>query len=299
ERFVARRTRLHQLQYEATRLREKPVVWSLLLVVSANVLVFWSLANAAISGSLDLGAAIVFAQCALGTSMIAFGGLNWALDWAASPVAAVLRLRAAMNSAGALRSGTRRADSMPRSAIRFRNVTFAYPSGGAAPVLKEFDLTIPAGSSLAIVGRNGAGKTTLAKLLCRLYDPQGGSIEVDGVDLRELDLAGWRSRLAAVFQDFIRYELPLRENVAPRGAPDDEVLAALRQAGAAALADLGTILSRGYEGGTDLSGGQWQRVALARALWAVQLGAGVVILDEPTAQLDVRGEAEIVDRILA
>src|SRR5438552_17843815 len=192
ERFVARRTRLHQLQYEATRLREKPVVWSLLLVVSANVLVFWSLANAAVSGSLDLGAAIVFAQCALGTSMIAFGGLNWALDWAASPVAAVLRLQAAMNSAGALRSGTRRADSMPRSAIRFRNVTFAYPSGGAAPVLQEFDLTIPAGSSLAIVGRNGAGKTTLAKLLCRLYDPQSGAIEVDGVDIREFDLENWR-----------------------------------------------------------------------------------------------------------
>jgi len=299
ERFVARRTRLHQLQYEATRLREKPVVWSLLLVVSANVLVFWSLANAAISGSLDLGAAIVFAQCALGTSMIAFGGLNWALDWAASPVAAVLRLQATMNSAGALRSGSRRADSMPRSAIRFRHVTFAYPSGGGAPVLKEFDLTIPAGSSIAIVGRNGAGKTTLAKLLCRLYDPQSGAIEVDGVDIREFDLENWRSRVTAVFQDFIRFELPLRDNVAPQGAPDDHVLAALASAGAGGLAKLDTILARGYEGGTDLSGGQWQRVALARALCAVRLGAGVVLLDEPTAQLDVRGEAEIFDRILA
>ncbi|PYS53853.1 MAG: ABC transporter ATP-binding protein, partial [Acidobacteria bacterium] len=299
ERFVARRTRLHQLQYEATRLRERPVVWSLLLVVSANVLVFWSLANAAVSGSLDLGAAIVFAQCALSTSMIAFGGLNWALDWAASPVAAVLRLQAAMNSAGALRSGTRRADSMPRSAIRFRNVTFAYPSGGTTPVLKEFDLTIPAGSSLAIVGRNGAGKTTLAKLLCRLYDPQSGAIEVDGVDIREFDLENWRSRVTAVFQDFIRFELPLRDNVAPQGAPDDHVRAALASAGAGGLAKLDTILARGYEGGTDLSGGQWQRVALARALCAVRLGAGVVLLDEPTAQLDVRGEAEIFDRILA
>ena len=299
ERFVARRTRLHQLQYEATRLREKPVVWSLLLVVSANVLVFWSLANAAISGSLDLGAAIVFAQCALGTSMIAFGGLNWALDWAASPVAAVLRLQATMNSAGALRPGSRRADSMPRSSIRFRHVTFAYPSGGGAPVLKEFDLTIPAGSSIAIVGRNGAGKTTLAKLLCRLYDPQSGAIEVDGVDIREFDLENWRSRVTAVFQDFIRFELPLRDNVAPQGAPDDHVLAALASAGAGGLAKLDTILARGYEGGTDLSGGQWQRVALARALCAVRLGAGVVVLDEPTAQLDVRGEAEIFDRILA
>src|SRR5947208_14054033 len=193
--------------------------------------VFWSLANAAVSGSLDLGAAIAFAQCGLSTSMIAFGGLNWALDWAASPVAAVLRLQGTMNSAGALRSGSRRADSMPRSAIRFRHVTFAYPSGGAAPVLQEFDLTIPAGSSLAIVGRNGAGKTTLAKLLCRLYDPQSGAIEVDGVDIREFDLENWRSRVTAVFQDFIRFELPLRDDVAPAGGSDDAVLTALRGAG--------------------------------------------------------------------
>ena len=102
ERFTARRKRLHQLQYEATRLREKPVLWSLLLVTAANVLVFWSIADAAMNARLTLGAAIVFAQCALGTSMIAFGGLNWALDWAASPVAAVLRLDAKMKAAGAL-----------------------------------------------------------------------------------------------------------------------------------------------------------------------------------------------------
>jgi ATP-binding cassette subfamily B protein len=296
ERFVARRTRLHQLQYEATRLREKPVIWSLLLVTVANVVVFWSIANSAINARLDLGAAIVFAQCALGTSLIAFGGLNWALDWAASPVAAVLRLDAVMHAAGAMRSGSRRASGMPAASISFRDVTFAYPGG--SPILKNFDLTIPSGSSLAIVGRNGAGKTTLAKLLCRLYDPQSGTIQIDGVDLRQFNVDNWRSRLAAVFQDFIHFELPLRDNVAPSGAPDEEVLAALESAGAAGLAKLDTVLARGYEGGTDLSGGQWQRVALARALCAVRMGAGVVLLDEPTAQLDVRGEAEIFDRIL-
>jgi ABC-type multidrug transport system fused ATPase/permease subunit len=161
------------------------------------------------------------------------------------------------------------------------------------------DLTIPTSSSLAIVGQNGAGKTTLAKLLCRLYDPQDGVIEVDGVDLRELELVSWRSRIAAVFQDFIRLELPLRDNVAPAGAPDDVILRALDAAGATNLAQLDTVLARGYEGGTDLSGGQWQRVALARALAAVTTGAGVVLLDEPTAQLDVRGEAEIFDRLLS
>jgi ATP-binding cassette, subfamily B, bacterial len=296
DRFLARRTRLHQLQYEATRLREKPVLWSLLLLLFANVVVFGSLAGAAASGALDLGRMVVFAQCAVGTALIAFGGLNWALPGSAAPVAAVLRLEAAMAPEGALSPGTRVPKGMPAREIRFRDLTFAYPGG--EPVLAGLELTIPAGSSLAIVGQNGAGKTTLAKLLCRLYDPQAGAIEIDGVDLRDLDLEGWRERLAAVFQDFTRFELSLRDNVAPRGAPDGAVHAALAAAGADRLAGLDTVLSRAYEGGTDLSGGQWQRVALARALCAVELGAGVVLLDEPTAQLDVRGEAEIFERLL-
>ncbi len=297
DRFVARRTRLHALQYEATRLREKPVLWSLLIVTTANVLVFWSMATAVQQGALSLGELVVFAQAAVGTSMIAFGGLNWALDGAAAPVGAVLRLEPAMAATGALSEGTRSAAGMPQRELRFRDVTVAYPGG--APVLDHFDLAIPAGSSLAIVGQNGAGKTTLAKLLCRLYDPQAGAIEVDGVDVRPLSIDAWRARVTAVFQDFVRFELPLRDNVAPAGAPDDIVRAALDAAGASQLARLDTILARGYDGGTDLSGGQWQRVALARALCAVRLGAGVVLLDEPTAQLDVRGEAEIFERILA
>jgi ATP-binding cassette subfamily B protein len=302
DRFVARRTRLHELQYAATRLRERPLFWSILLVVSANILVFWQLASAAAAGRISLGEAVVYVQCAIGVSMIAFGGFSWAIDGAAAPVAAVLRLESAMRPAGALRSGNRRADATPAREIRLRDLTFAYSAGAAElghPVLEHFDLTIPAGSSLAIVGQNGAGKTTLAKLLCRLYDPQSGAIEIDGIDLREFDLASWRSRVAAVFQDFIRLELSLRENVAPTGASDEVVRAALESAGATNLAALDTILARGYDGGTDLSGGQWQRVALARALAAVKIGAGVVLLDEPTAQLDVRGEAEIFDRLLA
>ncbi|MGH9144802.1 MAG: ABC transporter ATP-binding protein, partial [Vicinamibacterales bacterium] len=305
ERFVARRTRLHALQYEATRLREKPMAWSLLIVLGANALIFWSLASAATDGAISLAAVVVFAQAAVGVSLLAFGGFSWALDGAAAPVAAVMRLESAMAGAGALAPApaparperTQGAAGLPAREIRFRDVTFAYPAG--APVLEHFDLTIPAGSSIAIVGQNGAGKTTLAKLLCRLHDPQDGAIEADGVDLRSLDVAAWRVRVTAVFQDFIRLELPLRDNVAPVGAPDDIVRAALESAGAAGLADLGTILARGYAGGTDLSGGQWQRVALARAMAAVRLGAGVVLLDEPTAQLDVRGEAEIFERILA
>jgi ABC-type multidrug transport system fused ATPase/permease subunit len=296
-RFIKRRTRLHDLQYEATRLRERPVLTSLLVVSAANVIVFWALASAVVNGRLGLGELVVYAQCAVGTSLIAFGGLNWALDGASAPVSAVLRLGGAMAPAGALSSGARQATAMPARDVRFRDVSFAYPGGTA--VLDHFDLTIPAGSSLAIVGQNGAGKTTLAKLLCRLYDPQAGAIEIDGEDLRGFDIASWRARLAAVFQDFIRFELPLRDNVSPAGAPDWAIEKALESAGAAGLAGLDTILARGYEGGTDLSGGQWQRVALARALCAVERGAGVVLLDEPTAQLDVRGEAEIFERILA
>ena len=297
ERFIERRTRLHQLQYEATRLRERPVAWSLLLVLAANVAVFWSLASAAAGGRITLGELVIFAQCAVGTSLIAFGGLNWATDGAAAPVAAVHRLGPAMSAGGRLAAGRNMAARAPAREIRFRQVTFAYPGG--ARVLDNFDLAIPAGSSLAIVGQNGAGKTTLAKLLCRLYDPQSGSIEVDGVDLRDLDLISWRSQLAAVFQDFIRLELPLRDNVAPGGAPDHVVLEAIEAAGAGKLARLDTVLARGYDDGIDLSGGQWQRVALARALAAVKTGARLVLLDEPTAQLDVRGEAEIFERLLA
>jgi ATP-binding cassette, subfamily B, bacterial len=298
DRFVARRTRLHRLQYQATRLRERPVLASLLIVAVANGVVFWWLTASALNGTLTLADVVVIVQATLGTSMIAFGGLNWALDGASAPVAAVLKLGARTGKVGALASGTRTAAALPARQIRFRGVSFTYP-GTATPVLRDLDLTIPAGSSLAIVGRNGAGKTTLAKLLCRLYDPDSGLIEIDGVDIRELDLDQWRSRVAAVFQDFVRYELPLRDNVAPMGAPDAVIREALAAAGAADLATLDTVLAKGYEGGTDLSGGQWQRIALARALCAVRLGAGLVLLDEPTAQLDVRGEAEIFERILA
>jgi len=298
ERFATNRRRLHDLQWQATRLREKSVLWCLVVVLVANVAVFWAIAHAMTTGEVVLGAGVTFLQTAFAASTIAFGGLSWALDGAAAPVAAMNRLGGKMRAAGELRRGDRPAAGLPAARIEFRDVTFAYPSS-SRPVLDGFDVTIPAGTSLAIVGQNGAGKTTLAKLLCRLYDPQTGAIEIDGSDVRDLDIAAWRSRITAVFQDFVRYELTLRENVAPMGAPDDVIRAALVDAGADRLTDLDTLLARGYEGGTDLSGGQWQRIALARALCAVRMGAGVVLLDEPTAQLDVRGEAEIFERVLA
>ncbi|MQA91595.1 MAG: ATP-binding cassette domain-containing protein [Gemmatimonas sp.] len=301
DRFADRRRRLVDLRWEATRLRQRSVRWALLFVVLANVVVFWSLARDAASGAIGLGLTVTFAVAALGTHSLAFGGLNWALTLGAAPtVDAVLRLDAPMRAAGRLQQrGARPAGGMPARDIVFREVSFAYDSS-AEPVLAGVDLTIPAGTSLAVVGQNGAGKTTLAKLLCRLYDVGGGAIEVDGIDLRDLDLESWRRRVTAVFQDFVRYELTLRDNVSSSHTiSDEEVRLALEQAGAEGLASLDTILAKGYPGGTDLSGGQWQRVALARVIASVRAGAGVVILDEPTAQLDVRGEAEIFQRILA
>jgi ATP-binding cassette, subfamily B, bacterial len=307
DRFVTTRRRLYDLQYEATRLREKSVVTCLLIVAAANVGVFWLIADRAASGSLSTAQAVVFVQATIGVSSIAFGGLNWALDGASAPVAALERFEAAVGEVGVLQPGTLSPPTGPKE-VRFSDVHFSYPVGSdrvgeppsGRPVLDGIDLVIPAGSSMAIVGQNGAGKTTMAKLLCRLYDPTSGTIDIGGVPLTSLEPTAWRREVTAVFQDFVRFELSVRTNVAPTGAPDDVIRAALADAGAEHLADgdLDTILSKAYPGGTDLSGGQWQRIALARALCAVRQGAGLVLLDEPTAQLDVRGESEIFERVL-
>jgi ABC-type multidrug transport system fused ATPase/permease subunit len=285
-----------ELIIKARSLKKTPIALAIAAIAGGNVVLFWSLAHAAAHGHLDIRAVTIFAQAALGTSALAFGEVDWWFRQGSQPVPVVLDLVDDLRATATVpREGTAPAHA-PRDAIVFDNVTFAYRDG--PNIFDGLSLRIPAGKSIAVVGQNGAGKTTLAKLLCRLYDPTGGAIEVDGTDLRDLEIGSWREQVTAVFQDFIRFELTLRENVAPAGAPDATVTAALESAGAANLASLDTILARGYEGGTDFSGGQWQRIALARALCAVRVGAGVVILDEPTAQLDVRGEAEIFERIL-
>ena len=293
-RFAANRRRLVDLRWQATRLRRKPVRRAVAVLVAANGVLLWSLGRDAIAGDLSSGRAVLFAQAAVGVSALAFGGLSWALPPAEHSVTAVLALHAEMAAVGDRPGGT--GDAV--GTVRFRQVGFSYP-GADRPVLDGLDLTIEAGRSLAVVGLNGAGKTTLAKLLCGLYQPTHGVVEAGGADLRELDPRAWRRHVTAVFQDFIRYELPLRDNVAPLGAPDETITAALADAGVTGAAGLDTLLARGYDGGTDLSGGQWQRVAVARALCAVRQGASLVVLDEPTAQLDVRGEQEIFERLLA
>ncbi len=197
------------------------------------------------------------------------------------------------------------AAGLPRSRVRFEHVTFAY-TGREEPVLRDLELDLPFGHSLGLVGVNGAGKTTLVALLARMREPTGGAITVDGVSLSRLREREWQRQVAVVYQDFARFPFTAAENVGlfADGPPDPALLAiAVERAGAAELiAELprgwDTILSPHYDQGVGLSGGQWQRIALARALYAVQNGARVLVLDEPTAQLDVRAEAAFYDRFL-
>ncbi|MCI3934519.1 ABC transporter ATP-binding protein [Streptomyces sp. AN091965] len=185
-----------------------------------------------------------------------------------------------------------------RQGIEFRQVSFTYP-GSAEPVLEDVSFTVPAGTCVALVGSNGAGKSTLLKLLARFYEPTSGTILVDGRPLAEYDLAELRNGIGAIFQDYIQYEAPARENIGlgRAGRLDDEqgIRAAADHGRALGFLDelpqgLDTYLGRWFTGGRQLSGGQWQKVALARAFFRE---APVMLLDEPTAAVDAAAEAEI------
>jgi ATP-binding cassette subfamily B protein len=192
----------------------------------------------------------------------------------------------------------------PRTNVRLTAVSFAYPGGD--PVLHGLDLELPAGRSLGLVGVNGAGKSTLISLLARMREPTAGAITADGIDLRAFAARDWQRGVAVVYQDFARLPLSAAENVGlfGDGRPDRARLdRAAERAGAAEIiaglpAGWETVLAPRYTGGVDLSGGQWQRIALARALYAVDAGARLLVLDEPTSQLDIRGEAAFYDRFL-
>ena len=186
-----------------------------------------------------------------------------------------------------------------QTGVAFDGVSFTYP-GTDEQVLSDVSLFIPAHTTVALVGENGAGKTSLVKLLCRFYDPTEGRITVDGVDLRDLDLDGWRARTGAAFQDFVHFQLVASEAV---GVGDltaiedlERVGASARQAGADRVIErlpdgLSTQLGRWFENGVDLSEGEWQRVALARGL--MRPAPALLVLDEPTASLDPRAEHEV------
>jgi len=272
-------------------------------LAASHALVLGAIGVAASRGDLSLAALFVFVQAVLAT--VDLGMIGDAQGWTAQTLALSERVAALRD-----RPGVRPLPEAPRGApapakavaVRLEGVRFTY-RGRERPVLDGLTLEIPAGQSLAIVGENGVGKSTLVKLLCGLYEPDAGRIALDGGG----EPARARGRIAVIFQDFVRYRLPLRENVGFGHLPllDDTgaLERALRDAGGGGMLDglprgWDTVLSREFEGGADLSGGQWQRVALARALAAVRGGAGLLILDEPTASLDVRAETELFERFL-
>jgi ATP-binding cassette subfamily B protein len=287
----------------------RPYVLSVPLSLVLAGLVTVAVARAAAHGDLSLGrlAFVLQATVLIGTLGQFFNECDFQTELGMSSYEALQRFEAAAEQQ-AHRPGraTARVDGAPRDAIRFEGVRFAYP-GSSRGVFDALELTIPAGRSLAVVGLNGAGKTTLVKLLARLVDPDAGRITVDGIDLRDVDPGAWRARLGAIFQDFLHYELSVADNVgfgAPRLLGDrDRVERVVERVGAHDFVQTlprryDTPLARSYEDGADLSGGQWQRLAIARALMAVEDGAGVLVLDEPTANLDVRAEAAFYDRFL-
>jgi len=190
-------------------------------------------------------------------------------------------------------------------AVVFEDVSFTYP-GTERTVLHGLDLEIRPGELLAVVGLNGAGKSTMIKLLSGLYRPTGGRITADGHDLADLGVAAWREQVSVVFQDFVKYQLSAADNVALGHAtvPVDHAAldAAAKDSGFDAVLERlpdgwQTPLARSRTGGVDLSGGQWQQAVLARALYAVHTGAGLLVLDEPTAHLDVRTEFDVFNRL--
>ncbi|HTU94253.1 MAG TPA: ATP-binding cassette domain-containing protein [Solirubrobacteraceae bacterium] len=202
-------------------------------------------------------------------------------------------------------SGHRPAAGLPAVVVRCEGLGFRYP-GGTRPVLHDLNLDLEVGRSLGLVGVNGAGKTTLITLLARMREPTEGRITVDGAPLGELDGRAWQRQVAVVYQDYARLPVSAADNVGMYANTSSDRAALDRAAARAGAADViaalprgwDTILSPHFRGGVDLSGGQWQRIALARALYAIDRGARVLVLDEPTAQLDVRGEAAFYDRFL-
>jgi ATP-binding cassette, subfamily B, bacterial len=188
--------------------------------------------------------------------------------------------------------------------FEFRNVSFQYP-GSSRLVLQEFNLHLHPGERIALIGENGEGKTTIVKLLTRLYDPAGGQILLDGIDLREYDLEDLYREIGVIFQDFMRYEMTARENIGVGLIDEVSNLPLLQRSAQKSLAHdvvqrlpsgYEQMLGRRFEGGVDLSGGEWQKLALARAYLR---DAQVLVLDEPTSALDARSEYEVFQRFAA
>ena len=313
-------------RYRSTFLMAMAAPWAVLrrldravLFLSLPVLVAFGVACgylglAAYRGEIGLGTLAIMLPMLAATTPL--GDISWddvALSWMIQGLPRVGELETSLSAAVSGLAGSLpvAGTGLPVREVRFEEVRFRYP-GADRDVFGGLDLVLRAGQSTALVGINGAGKTTLVKLLARLHDPVSGRILVDGTDLSLLRPTEWQRQVAVVFQDFAHYPLSFAENIgfgSPSFLSDVAGLSdAARRAGAldvlSGLSGLSgpsgwdTVLSRSYDGGVDLSGGQWQRIALARALFAVRHGATILVLDEPTAWLDARGEADFFDRFL-
>jgi ATP-binding cassette subfamily B protein len=278
------------------------VVLFLAYAVACGVIV-----HAAFRGDITFGTVAVLLPLLMMTMVgggVSFDDLS--LEWQLSAFPELASVERELADTRRAMSGDRDPASHPTRSIRFEAVSFRYPQS-QSDVIQGLDLEIVAGRSTAVVGANGVGKTTLVKLLARLHDPTAGRILVDDEPLERFDPEAWQRNVAVVFQDFAHLPLTAAENIglgSPTHLGDRQgIVDAAELAGARDLIEslpngLDTPLSKQRTGGVDLSGGEWQRVALARALFASRHGASVLVLDEPTSWLDVRGEAEFFERFL-
>jgi ATP-binding cassette subfamily B protein len=259
---------------------------------------------AAVHGRITLGAMTMYVlvfkqgQTALGQALAAIGGM-YEDNLYLSTLYELLETEVAPASGTATRGVT------PGDGLRFEHVGFTYP-GSERPAVADVSFHLRPGEKLALVGENGSGKTTLIKLLTRLYEPSAGRITLDGTELRDWDILMLRRRIGVIFQDFVRYQFVVGENIGVGDVKDWRNEARWR-----AAAELGTAapfidalpdgyrtqLGRWFAGGRELSGGQWQKIALARAF--MRAGADILVLDEPTAAMDAEAEARIFEHFRA
>lgn len=288
--------------------RRRTRAWGLLAVVplaGAIALLLADLVAGSRSGHLDIAGATSAAAAMIAALAALNPNMSVAAQRGAQTLKALLALPAcvAPDETGISGQGTGEVPPGPAQSVRFEDVAFRYP-GQDHDVLADLNLEVRAGESFALVGVNGAGKSTLVKLLAGVMRPTRGRITADGTDLAALEPSQWQRRVAVVMQDFLRLPLTVAENVALRDTGPGETALLDRLAERAAFSAVVDGLPRGWdtpldrntEGGAELSGGQWQRLALVRALWAAEHGAGILVLDEPAAALDIRAEVELVQR---
>ena len=296
-RSVRKRLRESRLAWRRKVLGEELAVQLFSLLVAAGILLW--LTGQLIGGAIALGSLVMYAQ-AVQRSQGQLGMLVSALVEIHQSSLFLTAFHELLNESASVSSppAPQSIPSPVQTGVVFENVGFIYP-GTDRPVLKNLSFTLSAGERTALAGANGAGKSTIVKLLARLYDPTSGRILVDGVDLRELDLAEWRRRVGVLFQDFGRYQLSVAENIwigDPQGAADDPriALAAHRVGLDETLRQwpegLATPLGRWLHEGVEPSMGQWQRLAIARA---VVRDADLLVMDEPTSALDPRTQRDI------